>query len=67
MKLDTIWDEVEALGKTKADETKRAALLLRIEEALPQVFIQLTTQPNELASLICLTSGMERRDEAVAF
>ena len=76
MKLDTIWDEVEALGKTKADETKRAALLLRIEEALPQVFIQLTTQPgmayDELeravvASSTDLTSDVERLDIPVAF
>ena len=76
VKLDTIWGEFEALGNAKADETKRAALLLGIKEALPQVFIQLTTQPgmtyDELkravvASSTYLTSDFERRDEAVAF
>ena len=45
MKLDTISGEFEALGNAKAEETKRAALLLGIKEALPQVFIQLITQP----------------------
>ena len=46
VKLDTIWGEFEALGNAKAEETKRTALILVIKETLPQVFIQLTTQPN---------------------
>ena len=29
-KLDTIWREFEALGNAKAEETKRAALLIGI-------------------------------------
>ena len=63
------------LGNTKAKATKMAALLLANREALPQVFIQLTTQPGVtceelklvvIASSTYLTSDMERRDEAVA-
>ena len=45
VKLDTVWGEFGALGNAKTEETKGAALLLGIKEALPQVFIQLTTQP----------------------
>ena len=46
VKLDTIHaGEYEALGNAKAEEIKRAALLLGTKEALPQVFIQLKTQP----------------------
>ena len=76
MKLAIIWGEFEVLRNAKAEETKRAARRLEIKEALPQAFIQLTTQPgmtyDELkravaASSTYLTSDMERRDEAVAF
>ena len=76
VKLDTIWGEFEALGNAKAEETKRAALIIGIKEALPQVFIQLTTQPSMtydelkravIASSTYLASDVERRGEAVAF
>lgn len=76
MKLDIIWGEFEALGNAKAEQSKRAALLLGIREALPQVFIKQTTQPGMtqgelkravIASSIYLMSDIERRDEAVAF
>ena len=75
VKLDTIWGAFEAFGNAKAEEAKRVALPLGIKEALPQVFIQLTTQPgityDELKRAVVastyLTSDMERRDEAVAF
>ena len=75
VKLDTIWGAFEAFGNAKAEEAKRVALPLGIKEALPQVFIQLTTQPgityDELKRAVVastyLTSDMDRRDEAVAF
>ena len=38
VKLDTIWGKIEALRNAKAEKTSRAALLLGIEETLPQVF-----------------------------
>lgn len=44
MGLDTIWGEFEAPRNVKAEETKNAALLLGIKEALPQVLIQQTTE-----------------------
>lgn len=37
--------EPEALGNGRANETKSAVLLLVIKEAIPKVFIWLTTQP----------------------
>ena len=68
---------VEALGNAKAEETKRVALVLEVNDALPQVFIQLTTKPgmtydelkqgDVVASSTYLTSDIERRDEAVVF
>lgn len=45
MKPDTIWGGFEALANSKVEETKRAFVLLVIKEALPQVFIQVITQP----------------------
>ena len=75
MKLAIIWGEFEVLRNAKAEETKRAARRLEIKEALPQAFIQLTTQPgmtyDELkravaASSTYLTSDMEGRDEDAA-
>lgn len=73
-KLDTSWGEFEVVPNVKAEETKRAALLLGNKEAIPQVFIQLTTQPGMMceelkraaaASSTCLISDMTRSDEAV--
>ena len=63
VKLDTILGEFEALANVKAEKTKRASLLRGIKEALPHVFIQLTTQAcmtyNELELAVmastCLT------------
>lgn len=45
VKLDTICGKFDSLRDGKADETKRTALLVGIKGALPQVCIQLTTQP----------------------
>ena len=76
MKLDRIWAEFEELGDAKAEATRRASLSLGIKESLPQIFVQLTTQPGmtyeELKSAIkasssYLTSELERRQEAMAF
>lgn len=37
-KLDGIWNEFETLGEIKPRRTKKAALLLGIEEGLPSIF-----------------------------
>ena len=41
VKLYTIGGEFEAFGNANAEETKRAALLLEIKEAVPQALLQL--------------------------
>lgn len=71
VKLDAIWEEVEALGNSKAGETKRATLLLGIKEAFSHVFVKPATQQGMtydelkwtvIASSAFLTSDMKCRD-----
>lgn len=46
VKLNTTWGgEIEVLGNDKDEKVKRVHLLPGINEAPPQVFKQVTTQP----------------------
>lgn len=68
VKLNTIWGECEALGDTKAYETKRAAFLLGDQGgATSSVYSAYNPARYVVMSSTCLTSDFERCDESVAF
>lgn len=69
-------NNVSIMAALQADGTKRAALLLRIKKAFPQVFTYLTTQPGRtcdeitrtfITSASYLTSDIELRVEDLSF